>query len=116
MKRIILAAIIGLSVHGTAKAAGTVIDYGPNCGDYLGQYSQFEFVKNGMKGPADAHGSFDHIRGVLSGYNAFNPDGNILGSMSAFNAYKWIASWCRDNSSTVSLTFAVKKLIEKQKN
>jgi hypothetical protein len=109
MTRIIIAALLALTIAGTASKGQSkdkdynFTDYGLySCGAFLGAYSKTTLLENGKyKGPYEYWRLDGWIDGYLTGYNEFANNGksSILGSMSYNDARRWLASWCRDNPS-----------------
>jgi hypothetical protein len=112
MKRIILIAIaltVICSGNGYAfDKTGLIIYYGSHkCNAYLDAYSRTTFVgTNSYGGPRDFAEMSGWIDGYMTAINSTIDNGKstILANqngaeMSLNDAYKWLASWCRDNPS-----------------
>jgi hypothetical protein len=118
MKRIILIAI-ALAVIGSENGyAGDKMEFDIiglyTCSEYLEGYSRTTLHGDtGYSGPENPYNSW--IAGYLSGFNIYVRNANgkrsILGNMTINEAYKWVASWCRDNPSR-ELVFGVGALIK----
>jgi hypothetical protein len=120
MKRKIIAVLVALVVSGPAWALdnkGNYITYGVNsCTKYIDVYSRTKLTgRSTYDGPLDAWFSFGWIHGYVTAYNESvrNYRSDIFYSMSMNNAYKWMASWCRDNHQK-NVHDALKALISSQ--
>ena len=98
--------VIALVLSGAAHAADkdgryTILGGMNTCGEYLGAYAAATLTDTGYTGPHKSWEAFGFINGYITAYNRYRPNGkqNILASMSNIDAYRWIASWCRDNPS-----------------
>ena len=105
MTRLIIPALIAVLVSGPAWGAEksgeyTVID-APTCGVYLDAYSRSKIAADGFTGPHEMWDATGFINGYLTAFNKWVENGlkDVLGSMSSRDAYRWLASWCRDNPS-----------------
>ena len=119
MRRILMMALVGLVVSGPALGRDAsnradLLSY-ESCAEYLEGYSQATLKgDNGWRGTAKSFGSFGWISGFLSAYNVYKENGkrNILTPMTLNDAFRWLASWCRDNPSSNS-SIGLSSLIEK---
>ena len=110
MRKLILAAVMAVSLSGAAGAAdadgGWSVKGGGwsvtgiiSCAKYLDKYSRSTFEgESGFNGPYAFLGYSGWIDGFVSGYN-IAADTDITKGMTRNDVRRWIASWCRDNGS-----------------
>ena len=118
MKRLLLAALLVFSMSGEALARGSNREYIPRdvmpCVEYLDAYARTTLLKeNDFKGPHEFFAAAGWVGGFITTYNSYVQNGkrDIIEGMTANDALRWVASWCRDNSSR-DLEYALEALIE----
>lgn len=95
----------GIGMSGNANAYdkdGYFIILAPtSCSEFLDAYSRTTLNEEGYIGPNKSWRAFGYINGYLSAYNLYVDNGkeNIKEGMTYNDVYRWVASWCRDNSS-----------------
>ena len=103
MRKLILAAVMAVSLSGAAGAAdadgGWSVVGIISCAKYLDKYSRSTLEgESGFNGPNEFLGYSGWINGFVSGYN-IAADTDITKGMTRNDVRRWIASWCRDNGS-----------------
>ena len=108
MTRLIIPALIAVLVCGPAwgmDKGGTFVPIGsPPCGEYLDAYSRSKLSGDSTyEGPYEMWNATGFISRYLSAYNMLVKNGkaDIKGSMSSNDVRRWLASWCRDNPSSL---------------
>lgn len=119
MRRIMaIAVMVGVLASGPAwggEVTTYVTSYMGKCKKFLGAYAGMKLIGGSTyEGDHDVFLNRGYILGYLTAYNAYKRDkGTILGSMEMNDAFRWIASWCRDNPQK-DLSYAMGALIKAQ--
>lgn len=107
MTRFIIPALIAVLVSGPAWGADRGVFTPVNsrtCGVYLDAYSRSKVSgASTYNGPYEMWEAVGYISGYLSAYNQYAKNGkdDIIKSKSRNDVKRWLASWCRDNLSSL---------------